>query len=94
MLAKLPADQRALLEAADLIELHGHCKRTRTLNGAFCVLGAITMAATGDPWKISTGIAACDRFARFLGRSPAPWNNQPERTAKEVIEALRSAAFQ
>lgn len=94
MLAKLPAAQRALLEAADLIEIHGHCKHIRTDEGAFCVLGAITMAATGDPWKLTTKVEACDIFAKFLGRSPAPWNNEPARTAKEVVEALRAAAFQ
>ena len=94
MLAKLPADRQVFLAAADLIEIHGHCKGLRQRREGFCVLGAISQAATGDPWKFDGHEEPCATFARQIGEMlPAQWNNAPERTKEEVVSALRATAF-
>lgn len=51
MLAKLPAYGKALLDAADLIEKHGHCKEVlQNHQGHLCLLGAMHTAIFGEPW--------------------------------------------
>lgn len=96
---------QVLLKAAQLIERHGLAKETRlSTEGAFCLHGAISMAACGDPDQdsIIDGLASM-AFVEYLARndiykSPtrngaAFWNNAPERTASEVISALTSCAM-
>lgn len=94
MLAKLPADRQVFLAAADLIEINGHCKFLREVGGSFCVLGAISKAVTGDPWKLSGFEPVCRTFEKQIGaRFAASWNNEDERTKEDVVSALRSTAF-
>lgn len=85
--------RQQLLDAAALIEARGHCKHTRLSEGRFCVLGAISQVVTGNPWKLFSENEPCATFARHLGvRAPALWNNAPDRTAEDVIMALRECA--
>lgn len=49
MLAKLPTERQTLLDAATLIEENGHCKNFRSLAGAHCVMGAMSVAHNGNP---------------------------------------------
>lgn len=108
MLARLPQHLSDLLTAADLIERTGlakACQRDRA--GAHCVQGAISVVATGDIACSSSEPryrAATNHFLAYLRAHNAPeidkqargaafWNNADERTAKEVIDALRDAAM-
>lgn len=94
MLAKLPAPQKLLFDAADLIEERGWCQHTRQdESGAMCILGAISVAHDGDAHsQWSTGPAG-SLMASYLGTSPAPWNNEFGRTKEEVVAAMRAAAL-
>jgi len=96
--------RRALLVAADLIERHGLAKLTqRDAEGRLCLQGAISVAATGKTRQYTdiycAASAAVYRYLTARGvpdgdtyvNGSAPWNNKPERTAAEVIEALRGA---
>jgi hypothetical protein len=94
-----------LLKGADLIEKHGHTKNNLyDDNGAMCFMGALWKAM--DAWDIGLRIQAATSVKRVLGL-PNPtrsmglspdisavvdWNNAPERTAQEVIDAMRLAA--
>jgi hypothetical protein len=96
--------RQLLLDAADVVRVHGHCK------GAYqddqyrvCVVGAIGVAAgLGAGWtgnfQITSGthraLEACDRLHKFLGAAHIEWNDAPERTADEVMVGLRGAARQ
>lgn len=95
----LTPDTKALLDAADYMEKHGHCKgsyrRTRHPESmpTVCAFGAILMATDdGD-----TRSQAAQRLAAFVGATEdhgvPDWNDAPERTADEVIAALRGAAM-
>lgn len=96
MLAKLPADQKALFEAADYMEQHGHCKGTYRRRShpeampAVCALGALRMA-TDNGADLER---AAERLGFFVGNADiAEWNDAPERTPAEVVSALRGAAL-
>lgn len=94
--------------AADLIERNGWWQNFYYDLGtdlpkrecAVCARGAINLAANGrTPDRLSdVGQNALSALERYLGisgdhpHSVADWNDAPERTAKEVIAALRGAA--
>jgi hypothetical protein len=67
---------------------------------ACCPYGAINIAANGErPWQASDGgEAAYKALVKHLGISDghgdtvADWSDHPDRTAEQVITALRSAA--
>lgn len=67
---------------------------------ACCARGAINLAANDStPWQTSeAGEAAHDALCSYLGisgnvdQSVADWNDAEDRTAAEVIAALRGAA--
>lgn len=69
-------------------------------NRACCARGAINFAANGEnPQQTSdAGELAHDALCRHLGisgnvdQSVADWNDAPDRTAEQVIAALRGAA--
>lgn len=84
-------------EARALIE-KGWCQRAfaKDANGkkvfswhpsavCWCAIGAInaTEPNNGGPWRY---------LEKVVGRSPDTWNDAPERTQAEVIEAFRKAA--
>lgn len=96
-----PATDADVFErAADLIEEFGHCKDTcaRDANGnpvailggsSFCLAGAIMRA------RLDYGYDRFDvgRLARFFPGKGPTWNDAPERTAHDVVAALREAAI-
>lgn len=69
-------------------------------DGPVCANGAIGLAVTGDIIQVgSLAFEAADVLAAHLGleggdgwRAVAIWNDAPERTAEDVITALRAAA--
>jgi hypothetical protein len=101
--AQVAADLRA---AADVLERDGWTQGTYSrTDGCHCVAGAVYAAiCCPDPCEASDAEyhrvdEALTGLARFLGRSTLAvegvaiaWNDDPERTAAEVIAALRAAA--
>ena len=93
-----------LMKAADLLEKHGHIKflRGNTVEG-MCALGAL-QEAQGEPnlgWdteltlqasRIVTGMLGVSYPMGYPHAALADWNNRPERTGQEVIDAFRQAA--
>lgn len=48
MLSRLEPHRSILMQAADIIETHGHCKKALSnIDGEHCANGAINLAATG-----------------------------------------------
>lgn len=94
----LDADGEVLWRAADLLAERGHCKKTvEDAYGRHCLYGAINIARRGSAY--ATGDYTTGRWdadARRLGFSgfekAVLWNNEPQRTAAEVIARLRAAA--
>lgn len=95
-----------LLKAADLIDERGLAKGSRfEPDGAMCVHGAVATAITGHFGGDSMSGGAIARFEEFLtayydintlqvgsGDRAVYFNNDPERTKAEVVDALRAAA--
>ena len=85
---------QVLLRAADILRESGWCRyRTRREDGARCAIGAIGEAAAGSGRKY---IYAYDRMADALGIRDIGigfWNDRPERTKEQVIEAFERAAY-
>ena len=94
-----------LLKAADLIRRHGLAKHTQQDDkGSMCVHGALSIAIFGKPYgdaEFNNCAAARALQAELLARGipsyklnyhAAQWNNEPERTAAEVIEVLEASA--
>lgn len=83
-----------LLDAQALIE-RGWCQCALANGGGVCALGAINQATTGDPYKndFVNNSGAHRALKRVIGGdSIVKWNNAPERTQAEVIEAFGKAA--
>jgi hypothetical protein len=81
-------------KAADHIERFGHHKgdgfgEGHTSVAPACTIGAITVASECG---VHPGQAAIAAMVSFLGSGIITWNDAPERTAAEVVEALRAAA--
>lgn len=96
---QLSPERRLLWEAARLIEERGHARGALvTSDGRMCALGALNCAATGDPRdtlkrsNVPGYAKAFNAIRARAGGSIVSWNNAPERTASEVIQALRDAA--
>ena len=91
MLAKLPVERQALLDAADYIEEHGWCQyEPANRKGAVCAVGAL-MAVSSSP---SIKLDAIELVKLVIGQWHIPnWNDAPERTKEEVVSALRAAAL-
>lgn len=93
MHAPLSPEKRLLLKAADLLREKGHCKNIIEHQGRHCAVGAI-LASTSEH---ELHDAALDLLAKYIGvdhRGDIPaWNNAPQRTADEVIEAFERAAL-
>ncbi len=94
MLARPELDEagKILRSAADYIEKHGWWQGCRGSHphGKTCLMMSI--------WAIdSYAIEAADRVTHYLGfenRAEAvQWNDAPERTKEQVVEALREAAY-
>lgn len=84
-----------LEKAADLIERDGWCQGGDGRDGKCrCMMVAIADASdSAPPPRLSLWQRTRDAIWGYLGvTSGAKWNDAPERTAAEVIAALRSAA--
>jgi hypothetical protein len=100
MLAILQPWQKTLLEAAEIIKTQGWCQHaSMTLGGRVCLLGAVALAKNG--YIAPGGLSDLPVEVRLLVTSTGvpnadalvDWNNAPERTADEVIKALKDAAL-
>jgi len=79
-----------LLRAAELLERGGWCQNARSIGARHCALGAIDAVTNNN----NDYYAARLRLREYVGRAPAFWNDDPTRTASEVIAAMREAAKQ
>jgi hypothetical protein len=85
-----------LLRAAELIERRGLCKGFRMdESGRLCIAGALHMAVGQDPRTSRSSFAnsVYIELEQVLGRPAANWNDDPSRTADEVIATLRAVAL-
>lgn len=91
---------KLLLDAADYMDQHGHCKyMTWDPEGRVCLAGALIKVGAGSGMKILTHDTE-DRLIDILelirpnvgGQHPIDWNNAEERTGEEVINMLRLTA--
>jgi hypothetical protein len=97
-----PDQAIVLLKAANLIREHGLAKHTRQDDqGRFCTYGAVATAADGSIHGESKLMISTMRYLRSymadigIERDDgdiARWNNEPKRTAKQVIAVLEGAA--
>lgn len=90
--------------AAKRLETHGWCQRAlQNASGQLCMAGALNAEVTGDPdnWVPETFFEEVVRAVPGMtpARNELPfasavvnWNNDPDRTAAEVIAALRRTA--
>lgn len=83
-----PAD--VLDAAADLLESDGWIQGEEQTEHGRCVVGAL-VGSVGEEASLRTFCAAHDLLAVRVGPVPL-WNDEPERTADEVIETLRKVA--
>lgn len=93
---------RLLLDAADYMDQHGHCKyMTWDPEGRVCLAGALIKVGSGPGWVPGTPHwTPEDRLSDILelirpnvgGQHPIDWNNAEERTGEEVINMLRLTA--
>ena len=96
-----------LTKAADLIESKGFCKQAYSIdeNGkevdylsdkavAFCSIGAIeTVSYPSTLDDTGNAYIAINRVIFPTGLSLEDWNDDPDRTKDEVVEAFRKAAL-
>jgi hypothetical protein len=82
----------ALLNAADLLETEGWCQgRFFHASGARCALGALVHSTISQREVRGTVVS---RLYRITGGIDITlWNDAAERTADEVVAALRAAAL-
>ncbi len=96
--AELDGVAKLLLKGAALIEERGHNKGGYEKEGRLCFRGSLNMAATGNSvWGTPLCDEASVKFLRVIEPGPGgwlKWNDVPERTADEVISAMRRVAFE
>lgn len=81
-------ERQALLDAADYIEEHGWCQRQMEDGMKVCAMRALMVVA-----PLSVAVISEVMLRRHIGAKwgiPA-WNDAPERTKEEVVEAMRVA---
>lgn len=88
------AEAAALLEdAADLLEQGGWIKNAYQTSEGYCVVGAIAAAAVSYPLTpTAIHVIARSALGDATGVGTMMWNDAPERTKQEVLDALRGAA--
>lgn len=105
MLSKTPLHQlvdrtrlepwrKALLDAADYIDKHGHCKGEAVdKKGRSCLIGALEIVRIMD----ESATKPVMEIRRYLQSTRSydviHWNDAPERTPAEVIGAMRECAL-
>jgi len=81
-----------LNRAADLLERHGWCQDVYVDDaGRMCAQQAL-MQAEPDVYRRATARRVLDEQAGFESLNIPKWNDQPGRTAKQIIAAFRAAA--
>lgn len=98
----LNPEAKILLDAADYMEKHGHCKNVlEDKDGRVCLWGAINRVTCGTNDDLSR-VDNLDRLKPVseylgipydLGVAIINWNNAKERTQEEVVAALRATAL-
>lgn len=90
------SDSEIYERAAQLIEEHGHVKGGYGAPGrGFCLMAALQEAcreARRTGGYISLANRLSDTARTRWGHGAIPWNDQPERTAAEVVAFLREFA--
>lgn len=77
-----------LASAAKLIDERGWVRGALCTEAGYCVVGAIIAS---DP-DVEVQELAFDRVREVVGRPHvSPWNDEPDRTKKEVLDALKRA---
>ncbi len=93
MLAPRDPTVQVLLAVADSIEEQGWCQGANREGTARCVTYALYEAT----WPHGIYGDALQRLGRVIGVGHSMeiplWNDAPDRTKAEVVEALRQAAF-
>ena len=92
---KIEPWQKALLDAADLIEKRGWVQCSfHLMGGGYCTLGAINKVTSGEAGTPSTeGREAMRHLKAALDITDiAIWNDHKCESRETVIEALRKAA--
>ena len=86
--------RKVLLAAATAIETHGHAKHWLLDDaGRMCALGAMEFACRKMRCSSKVDYQAWKALKRIVGSGNiADWNDAPERTSGEVVDALRAAA--
>lgn len=86
--------RQLLLEAAAYMEKHGHCiGAAHNLDGAVCIIGALSAAVHGEPSNSVSGNDGCsalDELRRFVKSDVAQFSDG--HAAPEVIAAMRACA--
>lgn len=84
-----------LLKAAQIIRERGWCQRVgREADGRVCALGAIAEATRHTIVEVIMCSPVAARLRKHIsGRTISDWNDEPGRTAGDVIAALETAAF-
>lgn len=91
--AELEPWRKALLDAAEYIRVHGHCKgRGIAEDGSVCAIGALHKA-TGGRMPVEERFILYDKLGCHTNaRGLVRWNDAPERTKEDVIRALTECA--
>ena len=85
----------ALERAADYILVHGLAKGWfQNEHGSYCALGAINeVTARGYSFISEFAMYTLSQHLLSMGYKSVPeWNDHPDRTKEEVVQALRGAA--
>src|SRR5690242_9508575 len=92
-----PRVKQIAAEAADLLESEGWGQgHLQCEDGSYCLFGALIHSATNQTenfgaWGNEVDAAAWAAIPEGAV-DPVAWNDDPERTAQEVIDALRAVA--
>ncbi len=91
-LKALLARNEILRRAADHIRKNGWCQNANFRNGAACIFGAITMVSFDTHGiRRRSYKAAVNALRHHLGTEVAAWNDAPDRTVDQVLDALSAA---
>lgn len=85
-----------LFKAAQIIERDGWCQNDYKNGNCLCPLGAIRVACGHQANKENSEVTqpTCEFLRDFLDKPVWCWNDAPERTAEEVIDALVIASIE
>ncbi|MDP9224133.1 MAG: hypothetical protein M3P18_09810 [Actinomycetota bacterium] len=82
-------------DAADLLERKGWIQEAEKSPEGFCSLGALIHTRSLVRWEAAARLAknvTPGASIHLISRSITDWNDAPERTKQEVLDAFRAAA--